>query len=138
MTYKFNKEGDYIIYLISYNDLTNMSYMFYNCSSLKELNLSSFNTNQVTNMSYMFDNCSSLKQLDLSSFNTNQVNDMRRMFNNCSSLIELNISSFNTNKVLYKYNIGKIFSSINKSCKIKCKDEMIMKKYKDETGCIII
>ena len=126
--------------LSSFNtsQVTNMSDMFKNCSSLIELDLSSFNTSQVTNMSYMFDNCSSLKQLDLSSFNTNQVNDMRRMFNNCSSLIELNISSFNTNKVLYKYNIGKIFSSINKSCKIKCKDEMIMKKYKDETGCIII
>ena len=126
--------------LSSFNtsQVTNMSDMFKNCSSLIELDLSSFNTSQVTNMSYMFDNCSSLKQLDLSSFNTNQVNDMRRMFNNCSSLIELNLSSFNTNKVLYKYNIGQIFRSINKSCKIKCKDEMIMKKYKDETGCIII
>ena len=126
--------------LSSFNtsQVTNMSDMFKNCSSLIELDLSSFNTSQVTNMSEMFDNCSSLKQLDLSSFNTNQVNDMRRMFNNCSSLIELNLSSFNTNKVLYKYNIGQIFSSINKSCRIKCKDEMIMKKYKDETGCLII
>ena len=40
---------------MSYNLLTNMSDMFYECSSLKELNLSSFNTNKVTNMSYMFE-----------------------------------------------------------------------------------
>ena len=35
-----------------------MSYMFYECSSLKELNLNNFNTNNVTNMSYMFWGCS--------------------------------------------------------------------------------
>ena len=32
--------------------------MFYGCSSLKELNLSNFNTNNVTDMKYMFDGCS--------------------------------------------------------------------------------
>ena len=47
LKYKFNKEGIYVIYLITYNLLTNMSWMFSDCSSLKELNLSSFNTNQV-------------------------------------------------------------------------------------------
>ena len=99
LKYKLNKEGDYIIYLISYNDLTDISYMFYNCSSLKELNLSSFNTNQVTDMSGMFYYCSSLKELNLSAFNTNQVSNMSRMFSNCSSLKELNLSSLNTNQV---------------------------------------
>ena len=73
-----------------------MSRMFSCCSSLKEINLSSFNTNKVTNMSYMFENCSSLEKLDLSSFNTNQVTNMSDMF-----------------------------YSINKKCKIKCKDEKI-------------
>ena len=51
-----------------------MSCMFYNCSSLKELNLSNFNTKNVTNMSYMFGYCSSLKELNLSNFNTSKVN----------------------------------------------------------------
>ena len=99
LEYKFYKEGDYIIYLIFYNILTNMSGMFSGCSSLKELNLSSFDTNQVTNMSYMFSGCSSLKKLKLSSFDTNQVTDMSFMFCDCSSLKELNLSSFNTNQV---------------------------------------
>ena len=35
-----------------------MSYMFYKCSSLNELNLSNFNTNNVTNMKDMFSGCS--------------------------------------------------------------------------------
>ena len=63
-TYKFNKEGLYIFYFTSNHLITNMSYMFCNCSSLKEIDLSSFNTNQVTDMSSMFEGCSSLEKLN--------------------------------------------------------------------------
>ena len=45
-----------------------MNGMFDGCSSLKELNLSNFNTNNVTNMAFMFCRCSSLKELNLSNF----------------------------------------------------------------------
>ena len=34
-----------------------MSYMFFGCSSLKELNLNNFNTNNITYMSCMFEGC---------------------------------------------------------------------------------
>ena len=34
--------------------------MFYGCSSLQSINLSSFNTTNVEDMSYMFRGCSSL------------------------------------------------------------------------------
>ena len=61
-----------------------MSSMFDFCSSLKELNLSNFNTNNVTDMSYMFYECSSLKELNLSNFNTNNVKDMSYMLVGCS------------------------------------------------------
>ena len=63
-----------------------MGDMLYNCLSLKELNLSNFNTTHVTNMECMFYNCSSLKELNLSNFNTNNVTNMGGMFYNCSSL----------------------------------------------------
>ena len=58
--------------------------MFCGCSSLKELNLSNFNTNNVTNMFVMFLDCSSLKELNLSNFNTNNVTNMSGMFSGCS------------------------------------------------------
>ena len=61
-----------------------MSYMFYNCSSLIELDLSNFNTNNVINMSYIFFDCSSLKELNLSNFNTNNVINISGMFGGCS------------------------------------------------------
>ena len=81
------------------NNVNNMEYMFWGCSSLKSIDLSSFNTNNVNNMSWMFYECSSLKSIDLSSFNTNNVNDMHSMFSRCSSLKTIDLSSFNTTSV---------------------------------------
>ena len=81
------------------NNITDMSYMFSECSSLKELNLNNFNTNNVTNMSYMFFGCSSLIELNLNNFKNNKVKDMSYMFSGCSSLKELNIKNFYTNNV---------------------------------------
>ena len=63
-----------------------MSRMFYNCSSLESIDLSSFNTTNVKDMRCLFSDCSSLKSIDLSSFNTTNANNMSWMFNNCSSL----------------------------------------------------
>ena len=85
------------------NNVTDMSLMFYNCSSLIELNLSNFNTNNVTNMSSMFSGCSSLKKLNLSNFNTNNVTDMRYMFNGCSKLRKENVIT-KDKKILNKFN----------------------------------
>ncbi len=45
-----------------------------------------FDTSKVTDIAYMFYNCSSLTSLDLSSFNTSKVTDMDWMFYSCSSL----------------------------------------------------
>ena len=39
-----------------------MSYMFHNCNSLTNLNLSNFNTQNDTNMMSMFLDCKSLKK----------------------------------------------------------------------------
>ena len=67
------------------NNITNMSGMFFNCTSLKEIDIHKLKTNNVTNMSYMFDNCSSLKELNLENFKTNNVTNMSLMFYGCTS-----------------------------------------------------
>ena len=87
--------------LSSFNtsNVTDRRYMFGGCSSLTRLDLSNFNTSKVDDMSYMFENCSSLTSLDLSSFNTSSVTNMSYMFENCSSLTSLDLSSFDTSKV---------------------------------------
>ena len=67
--------------------------MFSRCSSLKELDLSSFNTNNVTNMNGMFSGCSLLKELDLSSFNIYNVTNMSGMFSGCSEQFKIKIKA---------------------------------------------
>ena len=47
---------------------------------------SEFNTQNVIDMSYMFSNCSSLNELNLSFFNTEKVNNMKYMFGECCLL----------------------------------------------------
>ena len=81
-------------------DIENMKVMFYGCSSLTSLDVSSFNTGNVISMENMFKSCSGLTNLDLSGFNTSKVTDMSYMFNECNSLISLDLSSFNTSKVI--------------------------------------
>ncbi len=89
------------------SNVTNMSSMFYGCSSLTSLNLSNFNTSSVTDMSDMFSRCSSLTSLDLSSFNASNVTNMDSMFSGCSSLTSLDLSCFNTTNVT---NMDSMFS----------------------------
>ena len=80
-------------------NVTNMSYMFYSCSSLTSLDVTKFNTVNVTNMSYMFTGCSALLSLDVTNFNTANVTNMSYMFFGCSELTSLYLTNFNTEKV---------------------------------------
>ena len=81
------------------SETVDMCEMFYGCSSLTKLDLSSFNTTNVSNMYQMFYDCSSLTTLDVSSFNTEKVESMYKMFYNCSRLESLDVSHFNTMNV---------------------------------------
>ena len=93
----------------------NISFMFYNCSCLKSIDLSKFYTSKVKNMNHMFDGCYSLESIDFSSFNTSNVNDMSHMFDGCSSLESINLSSFNiknVNNMSFIFSFCKILKSI--------------------------
>ena len=104
-------------------NITNMSYMFYGCSSLSSLpDISKWNTSNVTDMSCMFDRCSSLSSLpDISKWNTSNVTNMSCMFYGCSSLSSLpDISKWNTSNVT---NMSGMFNG--------CKDSLnIPEKFK--------
>ena len=81
------------------SSVTDMSYMFYNCSYAPNLEVSHFNTSNVTNMDRMFYNCSSVSKLDLSNFDTSNVTNMNYMFGGCSSLTTIDMSGFDTSNV---------------------------------------
>ncbi|WP_418851753.1 BspA family leucine-rich repeat surface protein [Prevotella sp.] len=86
-------------------NVENMSYMFYDCSALKSLDLTNFNTAKVEYMNYMFDGCSALESLNLTNFNTAEVTNMSYMFKGCSALTSLDLTNFNTAKVEYMSNM---------------------------------
>ena len=93
-------------------NVTNMGYMFYNCSSLTSLDVAHFNTANVTNMSYIFSGCSKLTSLDVTHFNTAKVKNMHNMFSSCSSLTSLDVTHFNTAKVEDMYGMFYSCSSL--------------------------
>lgn len=85
---------------------TQMDRMFLGCVSLRELDLSSFNTSRVFSMSEMFKDCYSLEDIKFGgSFNTKNVNDMSSMFANCKSLKKIDLSNFNPAKVMTMNNM---------------------------------
>ena len=68
-----------------------MAAMFFGCSNLTNVDLSSFNTQKVANMWSMFGECSNLKNIDLSSFKIQNDTNMLNMFDECFNLKEIKI-----------------------------------------------
>ena len=79
--------------------VTDMSYMFSDCSGLASLDLSGWNTGNVTDMNHMFRGCRGLASLKVSGFDTRNVTDMSSMFSDCSGLASLDLSGWNTGNV---------------------------------------
>ena len=97
-----------LLYLdLSSFDISNLdcclSAMFRNCTNLVYVDLSSFDTSYVEEMQLMFSGCVSLTSLDLSNFDTGNVLYMQDMFAGCTGLTNLNISNFDTSKVVNMY-----------------------------------
>ena len=84
---------------IDTSKLIDMSFMFYNCSGLTSLDVSSFNTSNVLSMAGTFCGCSGLTALNVSNFDTSNVIMTSSMFAFCSSLTSLDVSNFNTSNV---------------------------------------
>ncbi len=84
---------------IDVKNMTDASFMFYECDNLIDIDVSNFDTSQVTEMRSMFDGCESLKKLDLKNFDTGHVTDMFDVFRKCKSLTSLDISNFDTHQV---------------------------------------
>ena len=88
------------------SEVTNMTWMFGNCTELTSLDLTHFNTTKVTEMGAMFYCCSSLTSLDLSSFSTSQVTRMPSMFYRCTNLRTVYVGNgWSTAAVTYSANM---------------------------------
>ena len=104
--FKPEKEGIHNITLKIKIRMKDCSFMFYDCSKITSIDLSSFDTKDVINMGYMFHGCINVTNINLSSFNTSNTTNMRNMFNNCNKLENINLITFDTKKVK---NMGYMF-----------------------------
>lgn len=108
--YMFNNNFNYCQYIetikfsndIDMSNVTNMSFMFNQCSKLTSIDFGTnfiANTSTVTNMANMYSNCTVLTDLDVSDFDTGSVTDMSGMFNCCWALTDLDVGNFDTSNV---------------------------------------
>jgi len=95
MSYMF-KDCSSLLFLPDISELntfhvTDMSYLFYGCTLLENLSdISKWNLSNVKNLGYMFFNCNSLISLpDISNWDVSNVKDLSHLFSNCASLEKL-------------------------------------------------
>ena len=114
LEYKFKlKEGENKIrFLIKDYEINNLEYMFYNCSSLKNIEgLKYFDVKNVNNFTYMFSGCESLSDITaLENWNVSHGNNFSDMFSGCKSLSDIT--------ALKNWNVsnGNNFSSMFSGC----------------------
>lgn len=82
------------------SNVTNMSGMFQNCSSLEAVDLSGFDTSAVQDMSYMFSGCTSLMAVKASNFETGNLRFANHMFYGAEKLILVDIPNLDTSRVV--------------------------------------
>ena len=88
-------------------NITDSSSVFSTCKKLKTItNIGNLNISKADGMSYLFYECNALTQLDLSNWDTGNIQYMISTFNGCTNLTELNCSTWNTGKV---YNLQLAF-----------------------------
>lgn len=92
----------------TFDNVRDMSYMFFECINLEEIQLDNFKTPKVVNMERIFSSCEKIESLNLKSFNTSKVENMSGMFENCRNLKELNLSNFDTSNVI---DMSRMFST---------------------------
>lgn len=88
----------------SYARPISTAYWFGRLINLKTIEgISNLNTSKVKYMQYMFENCRSLHEIDVSGFDTHEVELMGSMFEYCCNLTVLDLSSWDTHKVTNMY-----------------------------------
>ena len=93
-------------------NVTDLSYVFYNCQALKQLDLRHWNVSKVVNFSGCFFTCRGLKRIDLTGWDTGKATNFSNMFNQCNSLSELfDLEEFDTSKAT---DLGNMFNGCNR------------------------
>ena len=119
-------------------DTSNIQYMiatFDGCNNLTELNCSTWNTSKVYNMQLAFYNCNSLETIPVRDWNTKNVMYMDKTFGNCTSLVNLDVSKWDTSKVVELINTFYQCSSLKTLDVSKWKTSNVLRADSLFSGC---
>ena len=119
-------------------DTSNIQYMiatFDGCNNLTELNCSTWNTGKVYNMQLAFYNCNSLETIPVRDWNTKSVMYMDKAFGNCTSLVNLDVSKWDTSKVVELTNTFYHCSSLKTLDVSKWKTSNVIRSDSLFSGC---
>ena len=87
--------------------------VFFNCGGLKSVNVSGWDTSHVNNMYAMFHRCTSLEEvIGIGGWDVSNVTDMEQMFRNCRELETLDVGSWRPGKVV---TFSSMFSDIDQN-----------------------
>ena len=110
-------------------NITDATFLFYGCTSLKSVDMSRFKANNITDMMAMFKNCIVLEDLNMRGWDTSNVTKMKQMFYNCKKLTP-KVAHFNVSNVTNFYDMfyscGAIDGSQFKNWKISSDMPVIM------------
>lgn len=119
-------------------DTSNIQYMiatFDGCNNLTELNCSTWNTSKVYNMQLAFYNCNSLETIPVRDWDTRSVMYMNKTFGNCTSLVNLDVSKWDTSKVVELTNTFYHCSSLKTLDVSKWKTSNVLRSDSLFSGC---
>ena len=119
-------------------DTSNIQYMiaaFDGCNNLTELNCSTWNTGKVYNMQLAFYNCNSLETIPVRDWNTKNLMYMDKAFGNCTSLVNLDVSKWDTSKVVELTNTFYHCSSLKTLDVSKWKTSNVLRSDSLFSGC---
>ncbi len=91
---------------------TDISYLFYACNNLTNLNVSEWNTINVTNMRSAFQGCNKLTNLNVTRWDTSNVIQLGSIFYQCSNLRNMDLSNWNTSNLIQMYSMFTYCSNI--------------------------
>ena len=104
-------------------NITKLSTLFSSDTKLKNItNIGNLDISKAEALSYVFYECSALTQLDLSNWDTRNIQYMISTFSGCNNLTEINCSRWNTSKVA---NIQSMFAGCSSIQTIPVRDWVV-------------
>lgn len=114
---------------------TNMTGMFRDCSSIKDLDVSNFDMSACKNTSMMFQGCSAVEKLNVANWDMSNVEKAGQMFAHCDALTTIDVSNWDVYKVR---DTNHMFTGCNNLTELKTKNwefGRLMYSYNMFYGC---